>query len=85
MGFFDKLGASLKKTRDSIFETIGRMVTASAITDDMYDDLEEQLILADTGVEMCIRDRPMVSKMESRVFFRLAPNLSKKPIVNLRS
>ena len=48
MGFFDKLGASLKKTRDSIFETIGSMVTASEITDDMYDDLEEQLILADT-------------------------------------
>ena len=54
MGFFDKLGASLKKTRDSIFETIGSMVTASEITDDMYDDLEEQLILADTGVDVAM-------------------------------
>ena len=44
MGFFDKLGASLKKTRDSIFETIGSMVTASEITEDMYDDLEEDLV-----------------------------------------
>ena len=54
MGFFDKLGASLKKTRDSIFETIGSMVTASESTDDMYDDLEEQLILADTGVDVAM-------------------------------
>lgn len=54
MGFFDKLGASLKKTRDSIFGTIGSMVTASEITDDMYDDLEEQLILADTGVDVAM-------------------------------
>ena len=54
MGFFDKLGASMKKTRDSIFETIGSMVTASEITDDMYDDLEEQLILADTGVDVAM-------------------------------
>ena len=54
MGFFDKLGASLKKTRDSIFETIGSMVTASEITDDMYDELEEQLILADTGVDVAM-------------------------------
>lgn len=51
MGFFDKLGAGLKKTRDSIFGTITDMVTASEITDEMYEELEEQLILADTGAD----------------------------------
>ncbi|WP_367926166.1 signaling recognition particle receptor family protein, partial [uncultured Ruthenibacterium sp.] len=64
MGFFDKLGASLKKTRDSIFETIGSMVTASEITEDMYDDLEEQLILADTGVDVAM---DLVERLRKKV------------------
>ncbi|MEG1069553.1 MAG: signal recognition particle-docking protein FtsY [Ruthenibacterium sp.] len=55
MGFFDKLGAGLKKTRDSIFGTITEMVTASEITDEMYEDLEEQLILADTGADVAAK------------------------------
>ncbi|MEG2595479.1 MAG: signal recognition particle receptor subunit alpha, partial [Ruthenibacterium sp.] len=55
MGFFDKIGASLKKTRDSIFGTITEMVTASEITDEMYEDLEEQLILADTGADVAAK------------------------------
>lgn len=54
MGFFDKLGEGLKKTRDSIFGTIGEMMRASSITEDMYDELEEQLILADTGVDTAL-------------------------------
>ncbi|MEG1322583.1 MAG: signal recognition particle-docking protein FtsY [Ruthenibacterium sp.] len=55
MGFFDKLGAGLKKTRDSIFGTIADLVTASEITDEMYEDLEEQLILADTGADVAAK------------------------------
>ena len=39
MGFFEKLGQSLKKTRDSIFGTIGNLVNAGEINDEMYDDL----------------------------------------------
>ena len=54
MGFFEKLGQSLKKTRDSIFGAIGAMVTASEITDEMYDNLEEQLILADVGADVAM-------------------------------
>ncbi len=52
MGFFDKLAESLRKTRDSIFGTITDAFTASEITDDMYEDLEEQLIMADTGADI---------------------------------
>lgn len=52
MGFFEKLGASLQKTRDTVFGTLAEMVKASEIDDDMYEDLEEQLILADTGADV---------------------------------
>ncbi len=54
MGFFDKLGAGLKKTRDSIFGAITGMVNAGEINDELYDDLEEQLILADTGADVAM-------------------------------
>lgn len=55
MGFFEKLGQGLKKTRDTIFGTITDMVTASEITDEMYEELEEQLILADTGADVAAK------------------------------
>ena len=55
MGFFEKLGEGLRKTRDSIFGSIAGLVTAGEITDELYDDLEEQLILADTGADVAMR------------------------------
>ena len=55
MGFFEKLGEGLRKTRDSIFGPIAGLVNAGEITDELYDDLEEQLILADTGADVAMR------------------------------
>ena len=55
MGFFEKLGEGLRKTRDSIFGSIAGLVNAVEITDELYDDLEEQLILADTGADVAMR------------------------------
>lgn len=55
MGFFEKLGEGLRKTRDSIFGSIAGLVNAGEITDELYDDLEEQLILADTGADVAVR------------------------------
>lgn len=52
MGFFEKLGEGLKKTRNSIFGSISQMVNAGEITPELYEDLEEQLILADTGADV---------------------------------
>ena len=54
MGFFEKLGQSLKKTRDSVFGAIGAMISSSEITDELYNDLEEQLILADVGADVAM-------------------------------
>lgn len=64
MGFFEKLGAGLQKTRDTVFGTLAEMVKASEIDDDMYDDLEEQLILADTGVDVAAR---LVNELQTAV------------------
>ena len=55
MGFFEKLGEGLRKTRDSIFGSIAVLVNACEITNELYDDLEEQLILADTGADVAMR------------------------------
>ena len=64
MGFFEKLGQGLKKTRDSIFGTIADMVSAGEITDELYDVLEEQLILADTGAGVAVQ---LVDELRARV------------------
>ncbi len=52
MSFLEKLGQGLKKTRDSVFGTISQLVNAGEITPELYEDLEEQLILADTGADV---------------------------------
>ncbi len=55
MGIFEKLGESLKKTRESIFGSLSEMVRTSEITDEMYEELEEQLILADAGADVAVK------------------------------
>lgn len=51
MGLFEKLGLGLKKTKDGIFDSITKAIMSSPITDEMYEDLLDQLILADVGFE----------------------------------
>lgn len=67
MGFFEKLGAGLKKTRDSVFGAISQMVNAGEITPELYEDLEEQLILADTGADVADE---LVAELKERVLLR---------------
>ncbi len=55
MGLFEKLGESLKKTRESIFGNLSEMVRTSEITDEMYEELEEQLIMADAGADIAVK------------------------------
>ena len=54
MGLFGnkkKLDDGLKKTRTGFFGAIRNKLIGSQITDDLYDELEEQLILADVGAD----------------------------------
>ena len=54
MGLFGnkkKLDDGLKKTRTGFFGAIRNKLIGSQITDDLYDELEEQLILADGGAD----------------------------------
>lgn len=51
MGFFEKLKAGLKKTKDSLFGGLSGLFSGSKIDEEFYDELEETLILADLGAK----------------------------------
>ena len=54
----------LEKTRTGFWGNIMNTLTGSKIDDDLYDELEEQLILADVGGEVAIK---LVDKLRDRV------------------
>ena len=60
----EKMKTGLEKTRTGFWGNILNTLTGSVIDDDMYDDLEEQLILADVGGEVAVR---LVDKLRDRV------------------
>ena len=50
MGFFSKISAGLKKTRDSIMHSVNAMLRSfTKIDEELFEELEEILIMADTG------------------------------------
>ena len=52
MGFFKKLKDGLKKTRDSVVGQIDSMLqTFTVIDDELFEELEELLVMGDVGVE----------------------------------
>ena len=63
MGFFDKLKKGLAKTRETITNKIETLVLGYAdINDDLLDELEEILIMADVGVNTTERLMESVRK-----------------------
>ena len=51
MGFFDKLKEGLKKTKDAVFGQVNQIFRAFVkVDEEMLEELEELLIMADTGV-----------------------------------
>ncbi|MBQ7903428.1 MAG: signal recognition particle-docking protein FtsY [Oscillospiraceae bacterium] len=64
MGLFDKLRNGLKKTTGGIFGSITKALSNTQIDDDMYEDLLDQLILADVGYET---SQYLVDELERRV------------------
>lgn len=65
MGIFKKLGFGLKKTRAGMTKSIEDILGAyEEITDDLYDDLEEALIMGDVGMQTA---SDIVQKLRERV------------------
>ncbi len=51
MGLFSKISNGLKKTRDSLSGAVNSVISSfTKIDDELFEELEETLILADTGV-----------------------------------
>ena len=50
----EKMENGLKKTRTGFWGNIVNALTGAEITDDLYDDLEEQLILSDVGADVAL-------------------------------
>ncbi len=50
----EKLEASLNKTRAGFFDRIGTLFQENEITDDLWDELEELLIMGDVGMDTTI-------------------------------
>ena len=56
MGFFSKIGQGLKKTRDSLMNTVSSMLKGfSRIDDDLFEELEEILVMGDVGANTSAR------------------------------
>lgn len=51
MGFFSKIFAGLKKTKDSLSKKISMIFGKGELTDEFFEDLEYALISSDMGVE----------------------------------
>ncbi len=49
MGFFSKISEGLKKTRDSLGQLFDGVFSGGSVDDELFDDLEEALVLGDTG------------------------------------
>ena len=52
MGFFDKLKAGLRRTKKALFGTVEQVLRSFVkIDEDLFEELEEALIMADVGVD----------------------------------
>lgn len=49
MGFFSKISEGLKRTRDSLGQLFDGVFSGGSVSDELFDDLEEALVLGDTG------------------------------------
>lgn len=65
MGIFKKLGFGLKKTRESVSGAIEDVLGAyEEINDDLYEELEEVLVMGDVGVQTA---QDIVAELRKRV------------------
>jgi fused signal recognition particle receptor len=87
MGFFSKISEGLKKTRTSMSNAIGSVLSSfTSIDDDLFEELEEILIMSDIGTvtssEICeilkkrvkeerVKDPEVIKQMLSETVFQM--------------
>ena len=55
MGLFDKFKKGLQKTRNSFAGALGGIAASfTKIDEDLFEEIEETLIMADVGVDTCL-------------------------------
>ena len=55
MGFFDKIAEGIKKTRDSMMSKVNSLINSfTKIDEDLFEELEETLIMCDIGVQTSV-------------------------------
>ena len=64
MGFFEKIKQGLKKTKDNIGAMLSSIFSGRRVDEELMDELEEVLILADLGVECTGR---VMAELRARV------------------
>ena len=67
MGFFSKIKSGLQKTKNSIIESVNSVINSfTKIDEDLFEELEEMLIMADIGMatagEICDRLRAKIKE-----------------------
>ncbi len=70
MGFFEKLKSGLRRTKSSLFGAVEKVLRSFVkIDEDLFEELEEALIMADVGVDttMAILDTLRDSLKEKRI------------------
>ena len=82
MGFFEKLKAGLKKTKNALFGPLDRLFASyDKIDDDFYEELSDVLIMSDVGVEtseeICDMLRARVKEKKLREASGRAPSCRK--------
>ena len=56
MGFFGKIGQGLKKTRDSLMNSVSSVLKGfTRIDDELFEELEEILVMGDVGANTATR------------------------------
>ena len=74
-GFFAKLKEGLEKTKKNIFGGIDAVLGGfTRIDDDLFDELEESLIMADLGVDTTLKIIENLKKRVSRAFIWFCKN-----------
>ncbi|MBQ5778260.1 MAG: signal recognition particle-docking protein FtsY [Oscillospiraceae bacterium] len=96
MGFFDKIKAGLAKTRESVGKSIGNVIRSfSSDREEMLEELEETLIMADLGVNTAMKiteelrerakekklfeNEELLSEIKSVILEILQGNVQEKP------